>query len=308
MDESAGQRLLPLPKLGSLNKSECYVPEGWFYAGGDPDAPNSLAEERVWLDGFVISRTPVTHGQYLLFLNDVLDKEGLESAMRFSPREQASKDGSLGTPVYVFEDGKIVHPKGSSLDNHPVVQITWCDALCYTEWFSEQTGQKWRLPMELEWEKAARGVDRRYFPWGDMFDPNFCNMMDSFEGSPEIKSVDHQPLDVSIYGVLSCAGNTREWCLDKFNPNSLPIADARAVYPSQGDLDSTEFRSSRGGSFGNASTRTRSADRDWWFPELSYIGRGFRIARSWPPNEEADKLHERIGNTIQQYKERALKN
>ena len=211
-DKVKNEKALPMPKAGSITKSECYVPEGWFYAGGDPEAPNSLPEQRVWLDGFIISRNPVTHGQYLIFLNDTLDKEGLDTALLYAPREQASKDETLGSPIYKIEKGKMVHPKGTAFHKHPVVQITWFNAICYTNWLSKQTGFKWRLPIELEWEKAARGVDRRYFPWGDMFDPNFCNMMDSSENSPEIKAVDHQPLDVSIYGLLSCAGNTREWC------------------------------------------------------------------------------------------------
>ena len=67
-----------------------------------------------------------------------------------------------------------------------------------------------------------------------------------------------------------------------------------------------DFRSSRGGSFGNAVTRTRSADRDWWFPQLSYIGRGFRVARSWPPTQESDQLQERIKVAIEKYKRNGI--
>ena len=66
------------------------------------------------------------------------------------------------------------------------------------------------------------------------------------------------------------------------------------VMPSQEDLEAPGFRSSRGGSYGNAASRTRSADRDWWFPHLAYVGRGFRIARSWPETDESKKLQERL--------------
>ena len=78
--------------------------------------------------------------------------------MLHAPGKQASKDGSLGALIYAVENGTIVHPKGTAWHNHPVVQITWFNALCYTQWLSKQSGHKWRLPMELEWEKSARGV------------------------------------------------------------------------------------------------------------------------------------------------------
>ena len=293
-DPGAALQALPLPPEGEVQGGGCYVPEGWFYCSGDEDAPNALAEERVWVDGFIISQTPVTHGAYLDFLNDTLETQGAEVAGTWVPREQNTREGEEGSPVYVFESGRFHHPKGAAFHDHPVVQVTWYSAVAYTQWLSKKTGKAWRLPMELEWEKSARGVDRRFFPWGDEFDPSFCVMMDSHAGEPEIKSVNHQPLDVSVYGVVSCAGNTREWCLDLFSGERLPVTDQRLKLPSEEDLSAQGFRSSRGGSFGNAAARTRSADRDWWFPQLSYIGRGFRVARSWPPSPEAEALHERI--------------
>ena len=293
-DPDAAPKALPLPCEGEVRSGDSYVPESWFYCSGDEGAPNALAEERVWVDGFVISQTPVTHGDYLDFLNDTLEVQGAEVAGIWVPREQNSREGEDGSSVYTFESGRFHHPKGEAFHAHPVVQVTWHSAVAYTQWLSKKSGKQWRLPMELEWEKAARGVDRRFFPWGDEFDPSFCVMMDSHSGEPEIKSVHHQPLDVSVYGVVSCAGNTREWCLDLFSGESLPIVDHRLRLPSAEDLSAPGFRSSRGGSFGNAAARTRSADRDWWFPQLSYIGRGFRVARSWPPSAESEALHARI--------------
>ena len=72
--------------------------------------------------------------------------------------------------------------------------------------------------------------------------------------SSQIKSVGHQPLDASIYGFCSCAGNIREWCLDKFGPNGLPIAENRLIDSSQDEPRSMNARSFRGGSFGNVFT------------------------------------------------------
>ena len=288
-------RPLPLPSPADMGLQDRYVPESWFCAGGDPDAPNGLSEERVWLDGFIIRETPVTHRQYLAFVNDVLHAKGYDEASLWLPREQSTSESELGKSIYVHEGDHFVHMLGDSMNEHPVVHITWFEAVAFAHWLAETTGQPWRLPSELEWEKAARGVDRRCFPWGDQFDPMFCIMMDSHVGKPEIRSVNHNLLDCSLYGVRSLAGNTREWCLDRFQAESYPIRDGRLVFPSYDDLICEEFRSCRGGSYGNAAQRTRSGDRDWWFPKLSYVGRGFRIARSWPPTPQSERLQADLG-------------
>lgn len=287
-------RPLPMPLATDVGEQDRYVPEGWFDAGGDPDAPNGLDEKRVWLDGFIIREAPVTHNQYLAFINDILKEKGFDEAYLWLPREQSTSESELGKAIYVQEGKVFTHILGPSMNEHPVVHITWYQALVFTRWLAQKTGQPWRLPSELEWEKSARGVDRRCFPWGNQFDPMFCIMMDSHVGKPEIRSVHHNPLDCSLYGVRSLAGNTREWCLDRFSAEAYPVKDDRLVFPSFEDLISEDFRSSRGGSYGNAMQRTRSGDRDWWFPKLSYVGRGFRIARSWPPSEPSHILQEHI--------------
>ena len=57
--------------------------------------------------------------------------------------------------------------------------ISWHDAVAYCDWRSAREGREYRLPTEAEWEKAARGVDGRWFPWGQPFDPSLCNMRES---------------------------------------------------------------------------------------------------------------------------------
>jgi serine/threonine-protein kinase len=132
--------------------------------------------------------------------------------------------------------------------------------------------------MEFEWEKAARGVDGRSYPWGDAFDPSRSCMKDSHRGEVHMQDVDSFPEDESVYGVRGTAGNTRDWCLDRFREDGPPLLHERLVMPSSEDLGDTGFKSTRGGSYGNSASRARSADRDWWFPERSYVGRGFRLA------------------------------
>ena len=131
--------------------------------------------------------------------------------------------------------------------------------------------------MELEWEKSGRGVDGRFYPWGDNFDASWTCMKDSHPGETVMQEVDSFPIDESIYGVRGMSGNTRDWCLDKYREEGPLLDKGRLLLSTEEDLADTGFKSSRGGSYGNSASRSRIADRDWWFPERSYLGRGFRI-------------------------------
>jgi len=273
-------RLLP---EGTLEASDCYVPAGWCCLGGDSQTPNSLPQQRVWIDGFVVRMFPVTHGEYLTFLNELVAVGNRDLALTHVPRQQVGEGEGLGAMLYeLSEAGHFSLPNSQDgiEARQPVTLVTWQSARAYAAWLGEQTAKPWRLLMEFEWEKAARGVDGRSYPWGDKFDPSRSCMKDSHEGPVKMQAVDSFPIDVSVYGVRGTAGNTRDWCLDRFRDDGPPLADGRLVFPSEADLADAGFKSTRGGSYGNSAARARSADRDWWFPDRAYIGRGFRIGWS----------------------------
>ena len=93
--------------------------------------------------------------------------------------------------------------------NHPVVLVRHEDARAYAAWLSSSTGQSWRLPTEMEWEKAARGTDGRRFPWGDNFDPDRANSAD--KGPFDTVAVGRFPRGASPFGLLDAAGQVFEW-------------------------------------------------------------------------------------------------
>jgi formylglycine-generating enzyme required for sulfatase activity len=105
-------------------------------------------------------------------------------------------------------------PKGRV--DHPVVLVSHADARAYATWLSARTGQIWRLPNALEWEKAARGVDGRHFPWGDAFDPALLNSHDL--GPFDTRPVGQFPAGASSFGLLDAAGQVFEWTSSPGNP------------------------------------------------------------------------------------------
>ncbi|MEQ1507640.1 MAG: SUMF1/EgtB/PvdO family nonheme iron enzyme, partial [Myxococcota bacterium] len=253
---------------------QCAVPDGWAIVGG-ADTPR----RRVWVDGFVIDRFPVTNLQYLAFLNDLVATGQADRAAAHVPRERTTADD--GRPVFdlgpdgyalgVDEDGDAFAP------DWPVVLIDWDDARAYAAWRSARDGLPWRLPSEWEWEKAARGVDGRRFPWGDHPEDTWCNSMHARAGRALVSPVDAFPVDESPYGVRGCAGNVHEWCLEA---RDAPLPDDGTAASLPSDDGSAPFRSVRGGAWHMAVRHAACGSRHSTqaHSRLPYLG--FRCART----------------------------
>ena len=170
------------------------------------------------MEDFFIAEHPVTNGEYLEFLDDLARRDGVMAAKARSPRRAG---GAPETSYLVERGGRLELAEADAEGDawrpgHPVVAIPWHDTVAYCAWRSERDGRQVRLPTELEWEKAARGVDGRWFPWGNRFDPSCCNMTESRRPGEDVRvSVEDMesrfPADLSAYGVRGCGGNVREW-------------------------------------------------------------------------------------------------
>ncbi len=204
-----------LPKRGELSAGDVYVPAGWFTAGGDPEVESSTSRRRVWVNSFVAKKFQVTNSQYIEFLDDLVQQGREAEALLCAPRLRGSTIDTQGAQIYHYESGRFSLQRDSDGDmwepDWPVVMVDWFGANAYAAWLSEKEGLTWRLPHHLEWEKAARGVDCRFYPWGDFFDPSWANMADSHEGRIVLSVVDSYAVDCSVYGVRGMAGNVCDW-------------------------------------------------------------------------------------------------
>ena len=264
------EQAIPLPT--ALPPEEVYVPAGWCVSGGDPQATDGLTRRRLWVDGFVVQRFCVTEADYAAWLNVLIARGQSDEAQRHVPEPDGQK---LGSAFDEDADGRY-HPQPGH-ERWPVCRVSWHDAMAYAAWRAAETGLPWRLPHDQEWEKAARGVDGRPWPWGDHVEVDRACMFGSLPGPPSRTPVDDWPLDESPYGVRGMAGGVRDWCLNGYDRLGPP--DGSRVDPlSSGDGP----RMTRGGAWAAMPVACRLAGRFAAPPESRLLGVGFRLVRSWP--------------------------
>ena len=153
--------------------------------------------------GYEITQALITNGQYAAFVRATdrpipdVDPRVWAAYRLIHPWERTRK--------FAWRDG--APPAGRA--DHPVVLVSHADATAYAKWLSRKTGRHWRLPSEIEWEKAARGTDGRIFPWGNIFDSARLNSHD--KGPFDTVPVGRFPAGASPYGLLDGAGQVFEW-------------------------------------------------------------------------------------------------
>lgn len=278
---------IPLPLLGEVDRDEVYVPAGWAWTGGDPDAPDSLPATRVWIDGFIVGRFPVTNEEYLAFLNDLVASGREAEARSACPRANrgtvAGANEALSyarTPDGRFQlkerdVGELWTPRG------PAVLMSWHGAMDYALRHRVHLGRPYRLLHELEREKAVRGADGRLYPWGDFFDPTWACMLNSHAGEPTRAEVEAYPLDESPYGMRGGAGNSHDYCINAWRPEGPALHGGRLAI--EADLpEGYERRSVRGGAWSSVENHCRAAARFTLRPDQRRNATGLRVARPYP--------------------------
>lgn len=166
----------------------------------------------------------------------------------------------------------------------PVSGICWYEARAYCRWLSAQTGERYRLPSEAEWEATARGGDARRYPWGDAFDPAACNTLE--RRLRRATPVGILPQGRAPSGAEMLTGDVGEWTASLWGPE----AEQRAFgYPyAAGDgreaasAPSRIQRVQRGGSFLDNADQARVFVRNPLPPDTRFHGFGMRVLREPP--------------------------
>lgn len=270
-----------------------WIPGGEFTMGApekDQHArPDEFPAHRVRVDGYWMDETEVTNAQFRAFV----DATGYVTTAEKAPDwEEIKKQVPPGTPkpsddklvaaslVFVGTKGPVGlqdvsqwwawtpgadwrHPEGpkSSIDgkdDHPVVQVSWDDAVAYATWAGK------RLPTEAEWEFAARGgLDGKLNTWGD--DPVTAVRANTWQGTFPYMNTEADGFATTSpvrafaangYGLFGTAGNVWEWCADWYRPDAYAADASRVALNPTGPASSMDpgdptapKRVIRGGSF-----------------------------------------------------------
>jgi formylglycine-generating enzyme required for sulfatase activity len=255
------------------------IPAGKFVMGSDKSGDDERPQHTVEIPyTYKIARYPVTNADFAKFVN----------ATKYKTTAEEKGFGRAYVSGKGWEDvigANWAHPSGpeSTIDqiqDHPVVQVSWHDAIAYCEWltkdlagFQNPRGLVVRLPTEPEWEKAARGEYGKEYPWGDEFDKTKCNTSESGIGTTTPVGK-FSPQGDSPYGVADMSGNVWEWCQSKYKPYPYKADDGRE------DLSGEDSRVLRGGSFNYNQRNARGASRYNSRPHDRCHYLGFRVVVS----------------------------
>jgi len=301
-----------------------YIPEGSFTAGNDKltrditGAPAAPAH-KVSLAGYWIGKTPVTKGQFRMFVEETgyvtsVEKPGHEGPWVYSFEDK----GFITIPGFhwdnVFSQVTKRFPKVVIDDRHPVSCVSWYDGVAFCDWLSKKTGLNFKLPTEAEWEYTARGIDGRVYPWGneepdgtranyaeEAFNEVFAGTGQSLvhfgvnDGYAATSPVGMFPNGASPFGALDMAGNLTEWVFDHLAPYEAR-ALTNPIGPATGDDRAMKagFWAASAGRFGQdpdelrIGHNIRSDSRQSDDPNSADDHLGFRVAIDYVVREHPE--------------------
>jgi formylglycine-generating enzyme len=222
------------------------IPAGEFTMGHN-SGYDTLPVRRINLPAFYIDKYEVTNKRYKRFL----DATGYKVPWSQEPAVAA----------YIWDWQKRMYPDGKGDD--PVVLVSWEDAKAFCTWAGK------RIPREAEWEKAARGVNGKPYPWGNDWAAGKTNTLES--GLKQTAPFGAFKEDVSEYGVHDMAGNVSEWVEEWFAPypgNPMTSYEER-----------NKYRVLRGGSWDYAYSIANGYHRQYALPQSQMTAIGFRCVK-----------------------------
>ena len=237
------------------------IPSGEFMMGSRSEEINrsDLSLHRVFVNGFLIDKYPVTNSEFRVFLTE---------------NEQWQKNNISKK----YHNGKYLrswngnnYPRNK--DNDPVVDVSWYAAMAYAQWVEK------RLPTDIEWEKAARGgLTEKTYPWGDDITNDLANYGMIVGNTTPVGT--YPPNE---YGAYDMVGNVWEWCLDDYEhieaseKTGISVEEIGSILDSYLEIQSN--RVLRGGSWTSSERALSVAYRGSAAPDNTYYSYGFRCVK-----------------------------
>ncbi len=224
------------------------IPHGTVTIASVVGSDEDFGELTEQVDNFVISAYPVTNAQFAIFIQA---QDGYRNPRwwQFSPHAQRW-----------FQQGNGAGSSRFSGDSHPRETVNWYEAMAFANWLGAQLQMKLSLPTIAQWQRAAKGDDDRYYPWGDGYHEERCNTVEA--GIRATTPVDRYRKGVSPYGVYDLAGNVWEW-----TTNTAAAAEAGKDYR----------RAVVGGSYVSPCDRAQTSYRHYLDPHVRYSSIGIRL-------------------------------
>ena len=252
-----------IAKGGALSNF-VYIRGGEFTMGSpDGEVGRYWAEtqHQVKLSGFYMGKYEVTVAEFRRFIEDS------------EYRTDAEKKGSS----YTWKR------QSSSEDNHPVIYVSWNDAVKYCKWLSKKSGKQFRLPTEAEWEYACRAGTTTPFNTGDNLTTSQANYNGNYPYNNNQKGI-YRGNTVAVgsfapnaWGLYDMHGNVWEWCSDWFGNKYYEECKAKGVVENPQGAENGSNRVLRGGSWDGDARSCRSANRSGFTPGLRDGDVGFRL-------------------------------
>ena len=229
-----------------------------------------LPHHSVDVPAFLLARTPVTRAHYAAFV----DAGGYRDRRWWTPQGWVWRLATDAAAPALWDDPA---PAGDDL---PVAGVTWHEAWAFARWAGG------RLPTEAEWERAAKGDDDRFYPWGSRWDATRCIVP-----SNPARAGHYAPAPVGQcspagdghFGHQDLLGQVWEWC----SSHLLPYPYSSAFGPNENFWREDPFdpgpRVLRGGSWSDWRAATRNAYREVYPEDCVDARAGFRIARDLEP-------------------------
>lgn len=258
----------PTPRVGAFPPvgDMVLVPAGWFWMGSENGEKDERPVHKIWLDSFFIDRYPITNAQYDTF---ALETGHAKSLYRDDPKCNAP--------------------------DQPVVGVSWNDAMAFCAWRSKKEGAAFSLPTEAQWEKAARGDDKRTYPWGNEAPDKKRATTEITEKMPAVGMCE---LGGSPYGVFDLVGNVWNWCSDWYEREYY----AKSPERNPTGPDKAARKVVRGGNWvflgccsGSPAYALRVSRRNSFHPSIQKKSVGFRCVKAVGAGKSSAKVPDSTG-------------